>query len=166
MNGDYISYKEMEVLIPKLALPQSQLQKLQILSNNFLPRISPFIVWKLHDDIPHKLLKLKKITSKMGEKRKDPQLMEVVQEVTLEDLPQLLPANIVRTYNPRTSVKWTPMEDIMIPLKDNQSYNMAYMDYCQACKENGIITQTFKAFRTRRAKLHKSLQTKPSTSAS
>lgn len=169
MNGDYVSYKEMEVLIPMLAIPQAQLQKLQILSNCCLPRICPFVVWKLHQDIPHRLLNVKPMTSKTGVKRKEPhedfQMMEVLQEVVLEDLPQVPPVNIVRTYNMRTSIKWTPMEDAIIPLKDNQSAKLAYLDYCKACQDNGISTRTFTGFWKRRANLQKLLLSKPSTSA-
>ncbi len=169
MNGDFVSYMKIESLIPKLPMTQDRLQTMQILSNCSLLRVCTSFVWRLHEDIPHKLGTRRKLKPAQSNKRKEPddndQRMEDVQEVSLEDLPAVLPTRIVRSLPSRTSVHWTLIEDLLVLLTEPPSHKEAYKKYCDACKEKGVPLRTFRAFRTRQAQIIKDVRKTHSSSS-
>lgn len=86
MNGDYVSYAQVEQLIKRLPVTQARMQTLKILSNYTLSRICSTMVWRLHEDIPHKVRvtpapRVPATKRSAPEEEPDEQLVEDVQEV-------------------------------------------------------------------------------------
>lgn len=153
-NGDYVSYNDLAVLVTQLPVPQSRLQALHLMSNFSLPRMSGVVLYKLHEDIPHRLQKEKpKLLSptKRKEPAKDEDTLEVamegVQEVRV-DLTQPCPPTLkVRCLPASSKVPWTTVEEGMIPL-DGKTHKQAYAAYCESASKAGIAVRTFFAFRS------------------
>eukprot|EP00064_Thunnus_orientalis_P026271 superscaffoldBa00016092_g26768 len=92
-NGDYVDYVALRELTLDLPLRQSKMQELHLQSHHSLPKVGPFVVWRLHEDIPCRVPKLeRRLTSKEPQNKKPRQEEpeeepEDIQAVDEEDRP-------------------------------------------------------------------------------
>lgn len=84
-NGDYIVYTQLYELKKTLPYSQARLQQLQILSNFTFQKYTGMTLYKLHQDIPVKLVKRTQPKPREGQKKQQQEdLLEVPLEVAGE----------------------------------------------------------------------------------
>lgn len=142
-NGDYVTYNEVGPLVSGLPLSQAKMQGLHLQSNYSLPRVGRVVMYKLHEDIPHKLdtKKLQQgVKRKTEEDEKEEESLEVpeedVQEVRVDIPPACPPTGNVRYLPVSCKMPWTQVEEGMISL-DNKGQQEAYAAYSDECRKRG-----------------------------
>lgn len=108
MNGDYVDFQDLRTLLDDISphVNQALLQKGHVLSNFSLPKVFNMTIWKLHEDIKHKVEappKVKFVAKQQTEVR-DEQPFEDVQEVPHQDGVKPLEMSKAMTY--AASDKW------------------------------------------------------------
>lgn len=109
------------------------------------------MVWRLHEDIPHKVAvrpapRIPATKRSAPEEEPVEQPVEDVQEVREEDFPALPPTNINRRVPAGSWIPWSPLEERLIPLGDPKPHKAAYELYAQECEKHGLPVRTLKAF--------------------
>ncbi|MEQ2213392.1 hypothetical protein XENOCAPTIV_014394 [Xenoophorus captivus] len=89
MNGDYVDHKHLKSLLEEMCphVTQKMLQSWRILSNFSLPKVFNFLIWKVHEDIPHRIIQKPRAlpSLKPPQRQEEEQPIEDVQAVDDQD---------------------------------------------------------------------------------
>lgn len=154
-NGDYVSFVPLRALIKDKTLPQSQLQKMNIMSPLILVH-NPCLN-RLHQSIPHKVPARpppnpKKTTPTDPPKRAaSPELSEKEDEEYEPD--QVIVRVQTKTVPANIKTQWSRQEEELVRANPQLSHAQAYQAYLKECERQGRPARTLRAFRSKRQQL-------------
>lgn len=153
MNGDYVSFENIKDLLIEKNISQSELQKYKILSTSPCERTSGFTFYKLHYDIPYKMLhrpflpdqKMRPTVQLDMEELKAPLLLEDEVPESVVTRAVYMPANVRRDWTPEETGFVNP--DSAVPVLDG------YRSYVQQCKAAAMAARSYQAYVQKRREI-------------
>ncbi len=159
MNGAYVDYNHLLQLLQEMSaggMSQSHLQKLQILGKFTLEKVKNAVIWKLHPDLPYRLVPraaLNPTLRRPVEEREDQEHQQPLEDVqATEEQDDIRPAVRTRAkcLPARSNRTWSALELTMINLDRKVSHKQAFKEYLSKCMANNVPARTFDGFKKRR----------------
>ncbi|MGL5591361.1 MAG: hypothetical protein ACRDCF_01340 [Mycoplasmoidaceae bacterium] len=149
-NGDFVSFSSLGTLLSELPVTQKRLQQAQLLSH--LTLLNSPRVHRLHDSVPYKvahlLLQAKKRPPPPPPPPRPQPSPEHVEPAQEED--QLIERVSTSTVPANVTGRWTDAELTLVQADPHLTHQEAYKTYLASCRETGLQTRTFQAFKKKR----------------
>lgn len=176
MQGWYVDYGQLQVLLSEMPVSQNKLRDCEILSKLILVKFQMFTLHRLHWSIPHKVTIMQQVITSTSKSKEEHErdVAEVEVEGIVDGRGLRIGEDEVGAGEPediesRTSVtclpvvvrsykRWTPQEVEMLEsltvVRGNKSVPELYTMYKQKCMEQNIQFRTLRAFEHRLGRLH------------